>query len=151
MNSNEADELKQKLIFNISKAITIETCVHCKTLAPQDLYQSILTLADDYAIRIADDICKLIELKKVYDNPLLLRPVDDLELTVRSANCLKAENIHYIGDLIQKREVDLRSMPNLGKKSFKEIKDALASRGLSLGTRLENWPPSKSNKADDEQ
>ncbi len=75
-----------------------------------------------------------------YD-PVLLRPVDDLELTVRSANCLKAENIYLIGDLIQRTEVELLKTPNLGKKSLTEIKDVLATRGLSLGMRLENWPP----------
>jgi len=75
-----------------------------------------------------------------YD-PTLLRPVDDLELTVRSANCLKAENIYLIGDLIQRTEVELLKTPNLGKKSLTEIKDVLATRGLSLGMRLENWPP----------
>ncbi len=74
-------------------------------------------------------------------DPILLRPVDDLELTVRSANCLKAENIYYIGDLIQRTEVELLKTPNLGKKSLTEIKDVLASYGLSLGMRLENWPP----------
>ena len=74
-------------------------------------------------------------------DPILLRPVDDLELTVRSANCLKAENIYYIGDLVQRTEVELLKTPNLGKKSLTEIKDVLASRGLSLGMRLENWPP----------
>jgi DNA-directed RNA polymerase subunit alpha len=73
--------------------------------------------------------------------PILLRPVDDLELTVRSANCLKAENIFYIGDLIQRTEVELLKTPNLGKKSLTEIKDILALKGLSLGMRLENWPP----------
>ncbi|WP_225639611.1 DNA-directed RNA polymerase subunit alpha [Candidatus Profftia sp. (ex Adelges kitamiensis)] len=73
--------------------------------------------------------------------PNLLRPVDDLELTVRSANCLKAESIQYIGDLVQRTEVELLKTPNLGKKSLTEIKDVLASRGLSLGMRLENWPP----------
>lgn len=74
-------------------------------------------------------------------DPILLRPVDDLELTVRSANCLKAENIYYIGDLIQRTEVELLKTPNLGKKSLTEIKDVLASYSLSLGMRLENWPP----------
>lgn len=74
-------------------------------------------------------------------DPVLLRPVDDLELTVRSANCLKAENIFYIGDLIQRTEVELLKTPNLGKKSLTEIKDILATHGLSLGMRLENWPP----------
>ncbi|TNF34833.1 MAG: DNA-directed RNA polymerase subunit alpha [Gammaproteobacteria bacterium] len=74
-------------------------------------------------------------------DPILLRPVDDLELTVRSANCLKAESIYYIGDLVQRTEVELLKTPNLGKKSLTEIKDVLAQHGLSLGLRLENWPP----------
>jgi len=74
-------------------------------------------------------------------DPILLRPVDELELTVRSANCLKAEAIYYIGDLIQRGETELLKTPNLGKKSLTEIKDVLASRGLSLGVKLENWPP----------
>ncbi|MBK1691403.1 DNA-directed RNA polymerase subunit alpha [Ectothiorhodospira mobilis] len=81
------------------------------------------------------------ESKPMDIDPILLRPVDDLELTVRSANCLKAENIYYIGDLIQKTEVELLKTPNLGKKSLTEIKDVLASHGLSMGMRLENWPP----------
>ena len=82
-----------------------------------------------------------LEKKEPPIDPILLRPVDDLELTVRSANCLKAENIYLIGDLIQRTEVELLKTPNLGKKSLTEIKDVLATRGLSLGMRLENWPP----------
>ena len=74
-------------------------------------------------------------------DPILLRPVDELELTVRSANCLKAENIYYIGDLIQRTETELLKTPNLGRKSLNEIKEVLASRGLTLGMKLENWPP----------
>ena len=74
-------------------------------------------------------------------DPILLRPVDELELTVRSANCLKAENIHYIGDLVQRTEVELLRTPNLGKKSLTEIKEVLQSHGLMLGMRLDNWPP----------
>ncbi|MGH8496607.1 MAG: DNA-directed RNA polymerase subunit alpha [Gammaproteobacteria bacterium] len=74
-------------------------------------------------------------------DPILLRPVDELELTVRSANCLKAESINYIGDLVQRTEVELLRTPNLGKKSLTEIKEVLASHGLALGTRLDNWPP----------
>ena len=73
--------------------------------------------------------------------PILMRPVDELELTVRSANCLKAENIYYIGDLVQRSETELLKTPNLGRKSLNEIKEVLASRGLTLGTRLEGWPP----------
>jgi DNA-directed RNA polymerase subunit alpha len=84
-------------------------------------------------------------------DPILLRPVDDLELTVRSANCLKAESIYFIGDLIQRTEVELLKTPNLGKKSLTEIKDVLASHGLSLGMRLENWPPPGLKDAQQEQ
>jgi len=76
-------------------------------------------------------------------DPLLLRPVDDLELTVRAANCLKAENIYYIGDLVQRSEYDLLKTPNLGKKSLLEIKSVLAQRGLSLGMNIEPWPPAE--------
>ncbi|MBS0287388.1 MAG: DNA-directed RNA polymerase subunit alpha [Proteobacteria bacterium] len=79
--------------------------------------------------------------KEVGIDPILLRPVDELELTVRSANCLKAENIYYIGDLIQRTEMELLKTPNLGKKSLTEIKDVLAAKGLSLGMKLEGWPP----------
>lgn len=74
-------------------------------------------------------------------DPVLLRPVDDLELTVRSANCLKAEDIYYIGDLIQRTETELLKTPNLGRKSLNEIKEVLASKGLTLGSKLEAWPP----------
>ncbi len=75
-------------------------------------------------------------------DPIMLRPVDELELTVRSANCLKVEKIHYIGDLVSRRESDLLKTPNLGRKSLNEIKDVLAARGLALGLELDNWPPS---------
>ncbi len=83
-------------------------------------------------------------------DPILLRPVDELELTVRSANCLKAENINYIGDLVQRTEVELLRTPNLGKKSLTEIKQVLESHGLTLGMRLDNWPPA-SLRTDDER
>ncbi|MBU2719503.1 DNA-directed RNA polymerase subunit alpha, partial [Acidithiobacillus ferridurans] len=73
--------------------------------------------------------------------PLLIRPVDDLELTVRSANCLKAEDIFYIGDLVQKSEQELLKAPNLGRKSLNEIKEVLVAHGLTLGMRLDSWPP----------
>jgi DNA-directed RNA polymerase subunit alpha len=84
--------------------------------------------------------------KSVQVDPLLLRPVDDLELTVRSANCLKAENIYYIGDLIQRTENELLKTPNLGRKSLNEIKEVLAVRGLTLGMKLESWPPAGLDK-----
>ena len=79
-------------------------------------------------------------------DPVLLRPVDDLELTVRSANCLKAENIYYIGDLVQRSENELLKTPNLGKKSLTEIKDVLATHSLQLGQKLEDWPPKNMEK-----
>jgi len=82
-------------------------------------------------------------------DPLLLRPVDELELTVRSANCLKAENIHYIGDLVQKTEVELLRTPNLGKKSLTEIKEVLESHGLTLGMRIDSWPPAGLKREED--
>jgi DNA-directed RNA polymerase subunit alpha len=74
-------------------------------------------------------------------DPILTRPVDDLELTVRAANCLKAEDIYYIGDLVQRSESDLLKTPNLGKKSMNEIKSVLVQHGLSLGMTIKNWPP----------
>jgi DNA-directed RNA polymerase subunit alpha len=88
----------------------------------------------------------LVDSSNVTIDPILLRPVDELELTVRSANCLKAENIYYIGDLIQRTETELLKTPNLGRKSLNEIKEVLASRGLTLGARLENWPPTGLDK-----
>lgn len=99
--------------------------------------------------RVNEQIAEEVAVEEESFDPVLLRPVDDLELTVRSANCLKAENIFYIGDLIQRTEVELLRTPNLGKKSLTEIKDILAIKGLSLGMRLENWPPE--NLADQSQ
>ena len=90
------------------------------------------------------------EKKEPEMDPILLRPVDDLELTVRSANCLKAENIFYIGDLIQRSEFELLKTPNLGKKSLTEIKDVLAQHGLSLGMKLETWPPASLKEKSEE-
>ncbi len=101
---------------------------------------------------LRDHLCELVDQEEVSErsmapaappmpDPVLMQLVDDLELTVRSANCLKAESIIYIGDLVQRTEVELLKTPNLGKKSLTEIKDVLAQRGLSLGMRLTNWPP----------
>jgi DNA-directed RNA polymerase subunit alpha len=114
------------------------------------------TLDPEEAIRISATILQhqleaFVELRKSEEpkveekpdemNPLLLRPVDDLELTVRSANCLKGENIFFIGDLVQRDENSLLRTPNLGKKSLNEIKTVLATRGLSLGMNVDGWPP----------
>lgn len=103
------------------------------------LHDQLSVFVDFEKIHEQDSVVTEVE-GEIFD-PILLRPVDDLELTVRSANCLKAENIFYIGDLIQRTEVELLRTPNLGKKSLTEIKDILAMKGLSLGMRLENWPP----------
>lgn len=116
------------------------------TLDPEEAIRRAATILQDQlsAFVTLDDISESEvsqESEKPAIDPILLRPVDDLELTVRSANCLKAENIFLIGDLIQRTEVELLKTPNLGKKSLTEIKDVLATRGLSLGMRLENWPP----------
>ncbi len=114
------------------------------TLDPEEAIRRAATILQDQLSSFVDlqDSEEPEKVEKEPDiDPNLLRPVDDLELTVRSANCLKAENIYYIGDLIQRTEVELLKTPNLGKKSLTEIKDVLASRGLSLGMRLENWPP----------
>ena len=103
-----------------------------------EILQDQLTVFGDFTRRESETT----KTDKAGVDPVLLRPIDDLELTVRSANCLKAESIYYIGDLVQRTEVELLKTPNLGKKSLTEIKDVLFSRGLSLGMKLENWPPS---------
>ncbi len=121
------------------------------TIEPEEAIRQAATILQHQLgvfVDMKNDAIKEPEEQEDKIDPILLRPVDDLELTVRSANCLKAENIYYIGDLIQRTEVELLKTPNLGKKSLTEIKDVLASKGLSLGLRLENWPPS-SLKGDD--
>jgi len=121
------------------------------TIDPEEAIRQAATILQHQLgvfVDLQNDAIKEPEEQEDKIDPILLRPVDDLELTVRSANCLKAENIYYIGDLIQRTEVELLKTPNLGKKSLTEIKDVLASKGLSLGLRLENWPPS-SLKGDD--
>lgn len=124
-----------KLIIDLETNGTVdpESAIRTAATVLQDQLSSFVNLQsmeDEAAVEEETDI-----------DPVLLRPVDELELTVRSANCLKAENIYYIGDLIQRTEVELLRTPNLGKKSLTEIKDVLASHGLSLGIQLENWPP----------
>ncbi|OHV11515.1 DNA-directed RNA polymerase subunit alpha [Kushneria phosphatilytica] len=122
------------------------------TLDPEEAIRRSATILQEQLAAFVDleaDKEQEVEEEEDQIDPILLRPVDDLELTVRSANCLKAENIYYIGDLIQRTEVELLKTPNLGKKSLNEIKDVLEARGLSLGMRLENWPPAslKDDKA----
>jgi DNA-directed RNA polymerase subunit alpha len=121
------------------------------TIDPEEAIRRAATILQHQLAVFVDLKSEIVAEPEVHEDeidPILLRPVDDLELTVRSANCLKAEDIYYIGDLIQRTEVELLKTPNLGKKSLTEIKDVLATRGLSLGLRLENWPPS-SLKTDD--
>ncbi|CAL4043658.1 DNA-directed RNA polymerase subunit alpha [Buchnera aphidicola (Tetraneura ulmi)] len=116
------------------------------SIEPDEAIRRAATILSEQLVAFVDlkDLEEPIEKEdKPEFDPVLLRLVDDLELTVRSANCLKTESIHYIGDLVQKTEVELLKTPNLGKKSLTEIKDVLAARNLSLGTRLENWPPAQ--------
>ena len=114
------------------------------TLDPEEVIRQAATILHVQLSAFVDmtytDV-KTTGVKEVEFEPVFLQPVDDLELTVRSANCLKAENIFYIGDLVQRAESALLKTPNLGKKSLQEIKDVLAQRGLSLGMKLDNWPP----------
>jgi len=124
-----------KLVLDIETDGTID-CEESVKLAANILADQ-LSVFVDFKARTEE-----IEEPKSQDiDPILLRPIDDLELTVRSANCLKAESILYIGDLVQRTEVELLKTPNLGKKSLTEIKDVLAQHDLSLGMKLENWPP----------
>ena len=124
-----------KLILDIESNGTIE---------PEEAVRRAATILQrqlDSFVSLETAVEAVDEAKRPEVEPVLMRPVDDLELTVRSANCLKAENIYLIGDLVEKSEGDLLKTPNLGKKSLTEIKDVLAQRGLSLGMRLDSWPP----------
>jgi len=132
-----------KLVFDIETNGTVE---------PEEAIRRAATVLQDQLsvfVELKADEQSRSEESGAQIDPILLRPVDDLELTVRSANCLKAENIYYIGDLIQRTEVELLKTPNLGKKSLTEIKDVLASHGLSLGMRLEGWPPAELHRPQD--
>lgn len=114
------------------------------TLNPEEAIRRTATILQHQLAAFVDLQAEPVQKAQASDseiNPVLLRPVDDLELTVRAANCLKAENIFYIGDLVQRSENDLLKTPNLGKKSLTEIKSVLSSRNLSLGMAIENWPP----------
>jgi len=126
-----------RLIINLQTNGTIEPAECIKYAA--GVLSSHLALFNDLTSYQSPSSTKQAE--PAFFDPVFLLPVDDLELTVRSANCLKAENIFYIGDLIQRTEYELLRTPNLGKKSLTEIKDVLAAKGLSLGMRLEHWPP----------
>ncbi len=124
-----------KLVLDIETNATID-CEQAVKLAANILADQLSVFVDFKARQEVQ-----IQAKSHEIDPVLMRPIDDLELTVRSANCLKAESILYIGDLVQRTEVELLKTPNLGKKSLTEIKDVLASNDLSLGMKLDNWPP----------
>ena len=144
ISSNSSSERLK--IRSFSLIIELETD---GTIDPNDAIREAATILRSQLVIFVDlEAEEAIEASKNSEpevDPILLRPVDDLELTVRSANCLKAESIYYIGDLIQRTEVELLKTPNLGKKSLTEIKDILASRGLSLGMHLDDWPPTGFN------
>jgi DNA-directed RNA polymerase subunit alpha len=164
-NSEESSKAIGKILVDASFSPVLKVAYHVENARVEkrtDLDKLILeletngTLDPEEAIRISATILQhqleaFVELRKPEEpkvvekndeiNPLLVRPVDDLELTVRSANCLKGENIFFIGDLVQRDENSLLRTPNLGKKSLNEIKTILATRGLSLGMKIEGWPP----------
>lgn len=125
-----------KLVFDIETSGAIDNAEDAIRKAARILMDQISFFAD-----LQDAAATTETMESSLVSPILMRPVDDLELTVRSANCLKAENINYIGDLIQRTETELLKTPNLGRKSLNEIKDVLSARGLSLGMRLDGWPP----------
>jgi len=129
-----------KLILEIETNGVIEPAEAVRTAA-RILIEQLSSFADLRGVAPVSDQPAVMRSSSPQVDPILLRPVDELELTVRSANCLKAENIYYIGDLIQRTETELLKTPNLGRKSLNEIKDVLAVRGLTLGMKLENWPP----------
>ncbi len=131
-----------KLVLDIETNGTM-TCEDAVKLAASILVDQ-MSVFVEYVAREHDED----ESRDESFDPMLLRPIDDLELTVRSANCLKAEHIQYVGDLVQRTETELLKTPNLGKKSLTEIKTVLAAHDLSLGTRLENWPPSSLARAE---
>jgi len=144
-NINESARVEQRTDLD-KLIIDLETN---GTIDPEEAIRKAATILQDQLsvfvdLKAAEQEDKTEEVSDI--DPILLRPVDDLELTVRSANCLKAENIYYIGDLIQRTEVELLKTPNLGKKSLTEIKDVLAQQALSLGMRLDNWPPPELQK-----
>jgi DNA-directed RNA polymerase subunit alpha len=127
-----------KLIIELETNGTLdpeESIRYCATILQHQLYAFVeLTPIEEPVSKESGEVKELVD-------PIMLRPIDDLELTVRSTNCLKGENIFYIGDLVQRAEADLLKTPNLGKKSLNEIKNVLFARGLSLGMTVKNWPP----------
>jgi DNA-directed RNA polymerase subunit alpha len=116
--------------------VTPEDAVAYAARILQDQFQIFINFEEAVEARPAED-----DKPELDFNPALLRKVDELELSVRSANCLKNDNIVYIGDLIQKSEAEMLRTPNFGRKSLNEIKEVLAQMGLHLGMEAPNWPP----------
>ncbi|MDF1769576.1 DNA-directed RNA polymerase subunit alpha [Maricaulis sp.] len=116
--------------------VTPEDSVAFAARILQDQFQIFINFEEAVEARPAED-----DKPELDFNPALLRKVDELELSVRSANCLKNDNIVYIGDLIQKSEAEMLRTPNFGRKSLNEIKEVLAQMGLHLGMEAPNWPP----------
>lgn len=138
----EAARLEQqtdldKLILEIETDGTVDPKIAVGDAATL-LHKQVAVFVD-----IEEEVVEETEEEKIEIDPALLRSIDDLELTVRSANCLKAEKIDYVGDLVLRTEMELLKTPNLGKKSLNEIKEVLSQQNLRLGMVLENWPPAK--------
>jgi DNA-directed RNA polymerase subunit alpha len=125
-----------KLIMTVETngAITPEMAVALASRIMQDQLQLFITFDD-----VEEE--KQEKLEELPFNPVLLKKVDELELSVRSQNCLKNDNIVYIGDLVSKTEAEMLKTPNFGRKSLNEIKDILSSFGLKFGMDVDGWPP----------
>ena len=137
-NTREGQVLDyDKLLIDIETngAVTPEDAIAVAARILQDQFQVFVNFDDP------EDIGRGEEKDELDFNPALLRKVDELELSVRSANCLKNDNIVYIGDLILKSEAEMLRTPNFGRKSLNEIKEVLAAMGLHLGMDAPNWPP----------
>jgi len=138
-NTREGQVLDyDKLIIDIETdgTVTPEDSVAFAARILQDQFQIFINFEEAVEQRPAED-----DRPELDFNPALLKKVDELELSVRSANCLKNDNIVYIGDLIQKSEAEMLRTPNFGRKSLNEIKEVLAQMGLHLGMEAPNWPP----------
>jgi len=138
-NTREGQVLDyDKLVMDIETngAVTPEDAVAYAARILQDQFQIFVNFEEPSEARAPDD-----DKPELDFNPALLKKVDELELSVRSANCLKNDNIVYIGDLIQKSEAEMLRTPNFGRKSLNEIKEVLAQMGLHLGMEAPNWPP----------
>ena len=127
---------KLTLTVETNGSVTPEDAVAYAARILQDQLPIFITFEEPKKETVAEEA-----MPELAFNPALLKKVDELELSVRSANCLKNDNIVYIGDLIQKTEAEMLRTPNFGRKSLNEIKEVLAGMGLHLGMEVPNWPP----------